>query len=116
MSQSRIGLMLALFAVATVAAAHDVALWAEVRDNRVWVEAYDTEGQGVAATRVVVKDIDDKVLFEGKTDEKGKYDFAPPTRNELHLELILDEHHKSKFTLKAEALKDVVLDANQPRR
>jgi uncharacterized protein YfaS (alpha-2-macroglobulin family) len=102
-------LAFALAAAPAVVLAHDVALWAEVHDNRVWVEAYDTEGQPVPDAQVIVKDPDGKMLLEGKTDDKGKLDFAPPNKNEMLLELILDEHHKSKFTLKAEDLKDVVL-------
>lgn len=90
--------------------AHDVALWAEVRDNRVWVEAYDTEGSGVRDARLLVEDADGKLLLEGKTDQKGQFDFAPPNKNEMILKLEMDAHHKSRFTLKAEDLKDVVLE------
>ena len=103
-----------ILAFAALAHAHNVALWAEVRENRIWVETYDTEGAGLANAKIVVEDSDGKVLLEGKTDDKGKFDFPPPNRNEMVLKLILDEHHKSKFTLKAEDLEDVVLDANQP--
>src|SRR5262245_15467292 len=78
--------------------AHDVALWAEVHDNRVWVEAYDSEGQPVASAAVFVEDADGHRLLEGKTDEKGKFDFAPPNPNDMVLRLELDSHHKSKFT------------------
>ena len=101
---------LAALAVGVAALAHDVALWAEVHDNRVWVEAYDSEGQPVPAAQILVEDHDGNKLLEGKTDEKGKFDFAPPNKNEMVLRLILDSHHKSKFTLKAEDLKDVVLE------
>ena len=114
MNRIRLGVTLLLLAFAPLARAHNVALWAEVRENRVWVETYDTEGQGVANARIVVEDPAGKVLLEGKTDDKGKFDFPPPNKNEMVLKLIQDEHHKSKFTLKAEDLEDVVLDANQP--
>ena len=100
----------ALLLLPVLALAHNVALWAEVHDNRVWVEAYDSEGMPVPDAQVLVQDPDQKTLLEGRTDAKGKWDFPPPNKNELDLELILDAHHKSKFTLKPEDLKDVVLD------
>lgn len=116
MQMKRVGTYLALALLAGLgsALAHSIALWAEVRDNRVWVEAYDTEGNGIREARVLVKDPDGKLLLEGKTDAKGKFDFAPPNKNEMHLELILDEHHKSKATVRAEDLKDVVLEKPTP--
>lgn len=97
---SGIGLMVLAFAA--VAFAHATVLWAYVENNQVYVEAFFMGGNKIKNTRIVVVDDKGKKLIEGKTDEQGKFDFAPPIIDNMTILLLIDKAHRSEFKIKKE--------------
>lgn len=97
---SGIGLMVLAFAA--LAFAHAALLWAYVENNHVYVEAFFMGGNKIKNTRIVVVDDKGKKLIEGKTDEEGKFDFAPPIIDDMTILLLIDKAHRSEFKIKKE--------------
>lgn len=91
---------IALFAFAAVTFAHAAILWAYVENNHVYVEAFFSDGAKVKNGRILVLDSEGKILLEGKTDEEGKFDFAPPIQDDMTIQLLIDRGHKAEFKLK----------------
>lgn len=89
---------------------HGVRVWAEVKDNRVQVEAYFSGGDKIKDARILVMDADDNRLLEGRTDDKGRFSFPPPNRNAMTIVLIVDADHQDEFVLSAEELAAVELE------
>lgn len=50
---------------------HSVKVWAEVKDNRVHVEAYSSGGNKIKKARILLMNADDNLLLEGETDTNG---------------------------------------------
>ena len=65
-------LILLIFLAAPVAA-HQVGADCTVKDDRIDVEAYFSDDTPVRQARVTVRDEGDKVVAEGRTDDKGKW-------------------------------------------
>jgi nickel transport protein len=113
LSMTRISLYTAVAIVLLVCTvtvfAHKAILWAEVKDNKVHVEAYFSGGGKVKNARIVVMNADKQQLLEGKTDANGQFNFTPPNRDDMTIVLIVDEGHQDEFELKAEELAAVEL-------
>ena len=86
---------------ATLAYAHVVALWPEVIDGKVHVEAFLGNGAKIKNHTLVVIDKNGKKLLEGKTDEHGEFEFEPPVKDEMTILLDLDHGHGTEFTIEA---------------
>jgi nickel transport protein len=97
--------LLLFFATAASVLAHAATLWAYVEKNHVYVEAFYVGGTKVQGGRIVVIDSDGKKLLEGKTDEEGKFDFAPPAKVDMKILLLVDQGHSAEFEVKAEDFK-----------
>ena len=91
---------LVLLLAASPAVAHDVAVWAEVVKGKVHVEAYFSDGSPVGDTPVAVADAAGKVLLNGRTNDKGVFDFVPPKKTDLTI-TVSAPGHESKATVKA---------------
>lgn len=100
-----LGVVLLLLTSASMVFAHAATLWAYVEKNHVYVEAFYVGGTKVQGGRIVVIDKDGKKLLEGKTDEAGKFDFAPPVKADMKILLLIDQAHGSEFEIKAEDFK-----------
>ncbi|MDY6836639.1 MAG: hypothetical protein SWH78_01575 [Thermodesulfobacteriota bacterium] len=96
------GIGLMMVASAALAYAHAAVLWAYVENNHVYVEAFFMGGDKIKNGRLIVVDSNGKKLLEGKTDEEGKFDFAPPAMDDMTILLRLDKAHGSEFTIKKE--------------
>ena len=65
--------LLLLLVAALPVLAHQVGADCTVKDGRVEVEAYYSDDTPVRNARVSVRDAADKVVAEGRTDEKGRF-------------------------------------------
>lgn len=90
------------------ALAHGITVWTEVKDGKVHVEVHYTDGE-IAKKAAVRVTAGGKTVLEGKTDDKGSFDFAPPVRKELTVKATAGGHHTASATVKEEELKDVPL-------
>jgi hypothetical protein len=91
-----------VLALAGLAFAHAAVLWAYVEKDHVFVEAFFMGGAKVKNGRIVVLDKEGKKLLEGKTDEEGNFDFAPPIMDDMKILLVIDKAHGSEFDIKKE--------------
>ena len=94
------GVVFTVLASAAVAFAHAAVLWAYVEKKHVYVEAFFMGGTEVKNGRIVVVDANGKKLLEGKTNEEGKFDFAPPILDDMTILLLIDQAHGSEFKIK----------------
>ena len=92
--------LLFLFCISSLAYAHATILWCYVEKGRVYVEgSFMGSGRKVQnGTVIVVNDKGEKIL-EGKTNEEGKFDFAPPYQGDMTILLKVDESHDADFEL-----------------
>ncbi len=102
-------IVIAMLVCSVTVFAHSAILWAEVIENQVHVEAYFSGGNKIKNAHILVMDANEQPLLEGKTDENGQFDFAPPNRDDMTIVLIVDEGHQDEFELKAEELAAVEL-------
>jgi len=108
------GIGLMILASAALAFAHAAVLWAYVENNHVYVEAFFMGGNKVKNGRIVVVDAKGKKLLEGKTDEEGNFDFAPPVMDDMTILLRLDKAHGSEFKIKKEDFEQDQKCAEEP--
>lgn len=112
--KTRTRLLAAVLALVPLTAlAHGIAVWAEVKDGKIHVEAHYSDGKPVANGKVTVS-AGGKTVLTGKTDEKGDFDFAPPVRKALAVKVVAGGHHGATATVKEEDLEDVPLAAPAP--
>jgi nickel transport protein len=90
------------FFVITVdsAFAHSPVLWCYVEDGRVHVEAFFMGGAKIQNGKIYVVDKDGNKLLEGKTNEKGLFDFVSPVKDDITILLRIDSGHSADFTIK----------------
>jgi hypothetical protein len=98
-----------LLVPARLAFAHSIAVWAEVAGNKVKVEATWSDGKPAKNSRVEVKGADGKLLLAGRTNDKGRFEFAPPAKADLTIRVVAGGHHEATASVKAEDLKNVTL-------
>ena len=91
-----------LFLFTCLASAHSVILWAYVENGEVYVEAFTQKGTKIKDAPLVVVDKTGKTLLEGKTDAEGKFQFVPPVKDEMTIVMVIDDAHKTDFTLMPE--------------
>ena len=100
------GAVFALLAMAAAAYAHAAVLWAYAEKDRVYVEAFFVGGAKVQHQRVVVVDAKGEKLLEGKTDNEGKFEFDPPTKDTIKIILLIDKAHSAEFELTKQDFKE----------
>ena len=91
-----------LFFFTCLAFAHSVILWAYVENGEVYVEAFTQKGTKIKDAPLVVVDKTGKTLLEGRTDAEGKFQFVPPVKDEMTIVMVIDDAHKTDFTLMPE--------------
>jgi len=82
--------------------AHSVALWAEVKEGRVYVEAFFSGGSKVVNGQIMVVNSKGEELHRGKTDKEGKINFKPVSPQAMTIILKIDNEHGAEFLLKKE--------------
>ena len=97
-------LALLLLMPASVAFAHKVNIFAYAEGDTVYTESYFPDGTKVKDGIVEVYDSQGIKLLEGKSDEKGEFDFKPPKKDDLRIVLIASLGHKNSYTLSADEL------------
>jgi nickel transport protein len=74
----RLAALLLVLAAAGPAHAHALGASATLRGDRVEIEAYYSDDTPAREARVSVHDSADKVIAEGRTDDRGRWTFAAP--------------------------------------
>ena len=97
-------LTLLLLMPASVVFAHKVNIFAYAEGDTVYTESYFPDGTKVKDGIVEVYDSQGIKLLEGKSDEKGEFDFKPPKKDDLRIVLIASLGHKNSYTLSADEL------------
>ncbi len=107
--------LLLLSCIASLAYAHATILWCYVEKGRVYVEgSFMGGGRKVQnGTVIVVNDKGEKIL-EGKTNEEGKFDFAPPYQGDMTILLKVDESHDADFELTKQDFLDAAAEEQAP--
>jgi type I site-specific restriction-modification system R (restriction) subunit len=77
-----------------------------VDGDRVFVDAYFSNGKKARDARIVVMDANEQPLLEGRTDHEGQFDFPLRNTRNMTIVLIIDEAHRAKFELTEEDLTD----------
>jgi len=95
-------LSLFLFLCATgPALAHKANVFAYVEGETCFTESYFPDGKVVENGVIEVFDKNDTKLLEGKTDNKGLFNFPLPKKEDLTIVLTASMGHKNSFLLKA---------------
>jgi len=102
-------LILLLLMPASVAFAHKVNIFAYVEGDTIYTESYFPDGTKVKDGIVEVYDSQGNKLLEGKTDEKGEFNFKPPKKDDLKIVLIASLGHKNSYTLSADELTGIIV-------
>ena len=92
-----------LLFVAT-AAAHKVTIFAWVEGDTVYTQSKFSGGKMVRDGKVEVFDSQDRLLLEGRTDERGTFAFQTPAITELSIVLTAGMGHRSTWRLTAAEL------------
>lgn len=102
-------LTLLLLMPASVVFAHKVNIFAYVEGDTVYTESYFPDGTKVKDGIVEVYDSQGIKLLEGKSDEKGEFNFKPPKKDDLEIVLIASMGHKNSYTLSADELAGIIV-------
>jgi len=98
-----------LVAITTsVALAHKVNIFAYREGEMVYTESYFSDGKKVKDGIVEVYDNQGNKLLEGKTNEKGQFNFKPPPKDNLKIVLSASMGHKNTYNLLADEVSDSV--------
>lgn len=99
-------LLLITFLLPTAVLAHKVNIFAYVEGGTVYSESYFPDGRPVASGKVLVYDMAEQLLLEGRTDRAGLFQFPLPKVADLTLEIDAGMGHKNSFQLKKTASKE----------
>jgi nickel transport protein len=96
-----------LFLASTTAHAHKVNIFAYSEGDTIFTESYFPDGRKVQGGKVEVYDSKDSKLLEGKTDDKGVFNFKTPKKDDLKIVLIATMGHKNSFLIEADEIEAV---------
>lgn len=96
--------------------AHKVTIFAWVEGDTVHTQSKFSGGKRPKNSTVVVYDMDENLLLEGKTDEKGEFSFKIPKRTALKVALKASMGHLAEWTIPVEEIKGVAgsMEASAP--
>ncbi len=97
---------LLLFCFAGPVLAHKVNIFAYVDAGIVYSESYFPDGRPVSEGKVLVLDSQERLLFEGQTDQAGLFQFKLPFVVDVTLVIDAGMGHKNQFLLKKSAVKE----------
>jgi len=101
-------LVLFLLMPASVVFAHKVNIFAYAEGDTVYTESYFSDGTKIKGAIVEIYDSQGTKLLEGKTDEKGEFNFKLPKKDDLRIVLIASLGHKNSYTLSADELAGII--------
>ncbi len=101
-------LTLLLLMPASVVFAHKVNIFAYAEGDTVYTESYFSDGTKIKDGIVEVYDRQGIKLLEGKTNEKGEFNFKPPKKNDLEIILLASLGHKNSYILSADELAGII--------
>lgn len=90
-----------LLATLHPAFAHKVNVFAYVEGETVFTESYFPDGKAVENGVIEVFDQKNTKLLEGKTDDKGLFNFPLPKKEDLTIVINASMGHKNSYLLKA---------------
>jgi nickel transport protein len=96
-----IPIAIAFLATATSARAHGLSVFAWIEGERVMVEGKFSGGKRPVDATVRVLDLDGRELLTGRTDDQGRWAFAPPQKTALKIVLEAGLGHRGEWTLRA---------------
>lgn len=99
-------LLLLLFLTAVPALAHKLNLSAQAAQGVVTTRSTFHGGKPVAGGKIQVYDQQKNLLFEGKTDDKGEFEFVLPKVDEVEVVVNDGLGHRTSIRLKARDLKE----------
>ena len=91
-----------LTATTSAALAHRVNIFAYVEGATVYTESYFSDGTKVKGGIVEVYDSQGNKLLEGRTNEKGEFNFKPPREDDLRIVLQAGMGHRNTYNLPAD--------------
>ncbi len=98
----RIGMIIVmLLAIADLAAAHNVTIFAWVEGDMVHTESKFARGRKAKNAPIEVYDSSGKKLLDGKTNENGEFSFKAPVKTNLTIVLLAGMGHQAKWTVPA---------------
>lgn len=96
--------LLCCFAALPAAQAHKVTVFAWTEGDRVFTESKFSGGKEVQSGKVEVFDSSGNLLLEGRTDDKGAFDFKTPAITDLKIVLTAGMGHQNSWLLSAAEL------------
>jgi nickel transport protein len=96
-----VGFMMLLFSFPQTALAHRVNVFAWIEGNTVFVTGKFSGGKRVHEGRVLVKDMSDRLLLEGVTNDRGEFSFDVIPQTDLRIILEAGAGHRGEWLLQA---------------
>ncbi len=87
--------------------AHKVMIFAWVDGETVFTESKFSGGKKVKGGKVIVYNAQDKILLEGKTDDKGEFSFMVPEKTTLEIVLYAGAGHRAEWTVTKEDIEEM---------
>ena len=82
-------------------------VFAWVDGNTVFTQSKFSGGKRVKGQKITVYDTKEKILLEGKTDDKGEFSFKVPERTTLKIVLYAGAGHRAEWTVTKEDIEEM---------
>ena len=87
--------------------AHKVMVFAWVDGDTVFTQSKFSGGKKVKGGKIAVYNTHEKILLEGKTDDKGEFSFKVPEKTTLKIILYAGAGHRAEWTVPKEDIEEV---------
>ncbi len=87
--------------------AHKIMVFAWTDGDTVFTQSKFSGGKKVNGQKIAVYDPKEKVLLEGKTDDKGEFSFNVPERTTLKIVLSAGAGHRAEWTVTKEDIEEM---------
>ena len=87
--------------------AHKVMIFAWTDGDTVFTQSKFSGGKKVKGQKITVYDPKEKILLEGKTDDKGEFSFNVPERTTLKIVLSAGAGHRAEWTVTKEDIEEM---------
>ena len=87
--------------------AHKVMIFAWVEGDTVYSESKFSGGRMVKHGKIIVYDLEGNKLLDGRTDEKGAFNFKLPNRNGMKVVLEAGMGHRAEWTIPLNELQGI---------
>ncbi|MBW2608647.1 MAG: hypothetical protein JRD05_13575 [Deltaproteobacteria bacterium] len=100
-------LFIIFFSGINSAYAHKVMIFAWVDGDTVFTQSKFSGGKKVKGGKIAVYDTQEKILLEGKTDDKGEFSFKVPEKTTLKIVLYAGAGHRAEWTVPKEDIEEM---------